>query len=240
MKKIRLTYNCITINNNSYQVLIGDYNNNDLLQYRQFSSNKLAENFIKKTNKFLTDVLHEINMLYARVHYEYRVNWAVIADNSTDKHHERFISNQLEIVSDNLNKIASASNAQVKHVGLTAFRLFNLCCSSLSQVIDYLIEVNQKRSQTNLVYSYKFLLNDIIKLKSRINNYNTGTELYINRLPKKEPVRILTKTIIDERNNNTLKQAAKPRKSLSRRKANSNLLNAATPRAKQPKQVQKH
>lgn len=225
MKKVRLTYDCIKVDGNNYSVLVGDYDNNDCLKYRQFSSKKEAENFIKKTNKFLTDAIHEVNMLYARVHYEYRINWAIISDTSADKQKERYINGRLDFVRDNLNIIISTSNAGVKYVGINTFKLLTISCDYLSSIVDILLQYNQKRSQTNMVYAYKFLLNDVLTLQARINNYSQKTNLYISKLPEKKQIKILTKTIINA-SNNTQKRTAKARKSLSQRKTNHYRTNA--------------
>ena len=192
MKKVKITYDSITITKSNYKVWLGDYNEYGDPKYYYFSSQKKAENFVKKTNKFLTDKLHELNTTLARVGYEYRVNWGVFSDEFISYRVERIINQHLQFTTDNINKIAQMSRANNKHINYYAIRGLKLSCEYLSKVVEELISLNQKRSATNLVYSYKFILNDLIRIEAALNNYEASSTLYVIR---KEPVKKIVKPI---------------------------------------------
>jgi len=71
MKKVRIKYDRIKPDSGQYRVWLGDYTESGNVNYHYFTSQKKSEHFVKKTNKFLTDTLHELNMLHSRVGFEY-------------------------------------------------------------------------------------------------------------------------------------------------------------------------
>lgn len=227
MKKVRIKYDCIKpeLDSGQYRVWLGDYNEQGSLNYHYFSSEKKAEAFVKKTNKFLTDMLHELNMLYARVSFEYRVNWAVFSDTSEAFKLERKITQNLRFCDDNFNKIFSLVRCENKHLGSYTFKLLNCNCDYLTEVVNILIEQNQKRSSTNLVYSYKFILNDLLRIKDKISGYCSTTLLYVTNIePIKAEVNPAIQAKIDAHNqkvrakNEKLKTQINGRNNIKRRK----------------------
>jgi len=205
MKKVKLTNNCITpdIEAGTYRVWLGDYNELGNVNYHYFTSQKKSEKFIQKTNKFLTDTLHELNMLYSRVGFEYRINWAVFNYTSEAFKLERKISECLRSVEDNFNSIFSLCRVNNRDLGTHVFRKLNNNCDFLCEVIDVLIGLNKKSSTTNNVYNYKFILNEIVRVKDRLNDYSDSSKLYSTSLPEKPKTKLFPQAI---KHNNNVKR----------------------------------
>lgn len=247
MKKVRITNDCINIDKekNLYKVWLGDYTDLGALKYHYFPSQKKSENFIKKTNKFLTDILHELNMVYARVGFEYRSNWAVFNYTSESFKLERKISDGLRTVEDNFNKIFSMCRVNHRNVGTHILRLLGGSCEFLCEVINILIDQNKKSSTTSNVYNYKFILNEIIRIKDRLNNYSDSSQLYALSMPDKPKEKLSQLAIKHNKNvrhNNKrraklqLRDRLKPKNNnnSSQREANSLLSTESLVGAKQP------
>jgi hypothetical protein len=142
--------------------------------YYTFKSERACKAFVAQTNKFLTQILTELNGLYTDVYVIYRRNWLYLdtdhrnGTRSNDKSNRK-IKQELEGVDFVLNQTTFSSTH--RHAHMTVFINYKKVCRFLTDAICELKYHAESRGDTVELYTYRSLLKRIIAIENDIDNY---------------------------------------------------------------------
>jgi hypothetical protein len=179
MKRISLKN--INTSQKTYTVFLGNGTTHS------FKSERSAQDFINKTNKFLTEHLHEIHAIYSSVSILLNHNWFYFQnDKNTRKAHlyqfERDCNNNIDSIRATLNRIVDHSH--FTNGNYTTFIDLLRASNYLQDTIKILNVINKNRSNTNALYEYKSLFNRLIQLDNSLKNYSQFQSVKSFDVPK--------------------------------------------------------
>lgn len=153
----------------------------------QFKSERSAQDFLNKTNKFLTEHLHELHAIYSDVATKLNHNWFYFNhDKNTRKaslfQSERDCNANMDAIRDILNKTVIQSH--FTNGNIIVFIDFQKVSNYLKDTIKLLNDLNKKRSNTNALYEYKSLFNRLIQLDNSLTNYSQFQSIKSFEVPK--------------------------------------------------------
>jgi len=116
-----------------------------------FKSKRFGLAFIADTNRFLTSILVELNIIYKLVFCEYRDNWFLMYNFKNGKYvnqadTERRIEKSLNDVQDQFTRAGNSFKGS-SSTGWS-FRHIENICMYLGDAVDLLMIVNKKRNNT--------------------------------------------------------------------------------------------
>lgn len=152
-----------------------------------FKSERTAQDFLNKTNRYLTDHLHELHAIYSDVSTKLNHNWFYFNhDKNTRKaslfQSERDCNTNMDATRDILNK--TVLQARFTNGNIIVFIDFVKVSNYLKDTIKILNGLNKKRSNTNALYEFKSLFNRLVQLDNSLSNYSQFQSVRSFEVPK--------------------------------------------------------
>ena len=193
MKEVKLkTYSKGLKNEKIYEVYLG----NGTAHF--FNSEQLTKQFLARTSRYLTDLLHEIHVLYQEVWREYQDNWFYFRHNKKTMSiqfcdDDRACSQKLRDIEDLRDLIIDRSEWSMGPI--FSFKHSELILNNLKQILKILTNLNRTRSNTNELYKLKSLYRRTMLLKQDLQGYSEEDAVFLFEVPKE----------INEKNRNLFK-----------------------------------
>lgn len=141
----------------------------------EFKTEKSCKNFLCKTSKFLTAKFNELNLIFGDAFLLYRQNYFYLDNNRHRPHAElystrRAVNDEISTIEDLFAKL-SFNSYMADANRIMFFQLFQIC-NYLTEVILHVKQVNSSKSFAAVDIRADFLLNQVLSIKSELQNYN--------------------------------------------------------------------
>jgi len=166
MKEIRLRH--ISSKGKIHEVCLGNGTINT------FNSLRDARQFIATTNNFLTDKIHDLNLIYSEVWVAYRNNWFYLDNGRKQGNADNY---QLERDCEHLiTTTHNLFNLSTERCGFTIGNYFvfihlSKITDNLENIVRILSQIYGQRKDGNAIYHMDSLVRRVMYLRNEINDY---------------------------------------------------------------------
>jgi hypothetical protein len=140
-----------------------------------FKTEKSCKCFLCKTSKFLTEKFNQLNLIFGDAFLLYRQNYFYL-DNSRHTPHQqlyttrRQVNEDIKAIEDLFEKLSF--NSYMADANRVMFQQLFQICNYLTEVILHVKQVNSSKSFATVDIRADFLLNQVLSIKSELQNYN--------------------------------------------------------------------
>lgn len=152
----------------------------------EFKNKRTADNFLRKTGKFLTQIYFETWKQYTQVNTHYDSIFLLLDGYVIT---EREIQENLQSIRDLLNRlyIKPECGCPPNHNYLSFINL-NKCLSYIQQTVKLLDRITKQRSDTILIYNFNSIITHCEFLKSELSKFGKIESSYLFLVPENIPV----------------------------------------------------
>ena len=180
MKRVQLERFSIDNSTGNYRVFLGNGT------ARTFTSLRLTKAFLAKTNRYLSELLHETHQVYKDTWNAYQDNWFYFEhDKSSMNVHfyekDRVCKRNLLMIDEKLNFITTRSMWANGHY-FTFFH-FKTIFIGFKETLKILIFLNKSRSNTNEIYRLRSIYRRVKVLGEDLQGYSEEDAMLLFDLP---------------------------------------------------------
>ena len=141
----------------------------------EFKTEKACQCFLCKTSKFLTAKFNELNLIFGDAFLLYRQNYFYLDNNRHRPHAElystrRQVNNEIAAIESLFEKLSF--NSYMADANRVMFHQLFQICNYLTEIFLQVKKVNQNKSFAAVDIRADFLLNQVLSIKSELQNYN--------------------------------------------------------------------